>query len=243
MGGLLFNKLNSNRYHEVSYTDPNNTTEAIDTSRLELKGFVQEFLNTHEESSLILCIGADGGGLTSAYWTMRVLHHLDTLGLYKNIFMLSGASGGSVGEGIYFYMKTLDLQPTTIDAIIDSIGNTNFLSGDFSGLLTRWPMDYLPDADWIENRSDRMEAMSRHTLKSSKRLQKDLGMLMILSSMPLNTKIETKNPFTGYGLKTKEKIIFINHYISSILPAQKMERKPGFTLLSEILSWVLELWT
>ena len=113
----------------------------------------------------IILIASDGGGLKAAYWTMLILHRLDTLGLYEdNVFLTSGASGGSIGLGMYNYLKAQGLESAQIYDKIEALASTNFLSTDFAGLLGKFPINYLPDLygihEW-KNSEDRMDAMSK----------------------------------------------------------------------------------
>ena len=152
-----FNK-QGNDYHQIQY---NKVDEYEDG--MELWAYTEKFLGAigNKGNEPIFFIGADGGGLKAAYWTMLVLSELDELGLSENVFLMSGASGGAIGEGIFTYLKSLGLSNKDIRIVVDKLGDTNFVSGDLAGLFTRWPMRYIPGiSDQIENRQDRMEAMS-----------------------------------------------------------------------------------
>lgn len=113
----------------------------------------------------VILIASDGGGLKAAYWTMLILHRLDSLGLYNNnVFIMSGASGGSIGMGMYTYLKAQGLNLDEIHNKIEALASTNFLSTDFAGLLGKFPINYLPDFygihEWKDS-EDRMDAMSK----------------------------------------------------------------------------------
>lgn len=166
MLGMYFSK-QRNTYHKVPY---NSSTESqqIEDQSITLEDYTQRFLNRLESDSTdrspIILIGADGGGLKAAYWTMLNLHYLDSLGLYdKNVFLMAGASGGSLGEGLYTYMKAQQLSPPQIKKIILELGDENLISGDLGGLFARWPMSYIPDIPgYTFERQDRMEAMAEY---------------------------------------------------------------------------------
>ena len=159
-----------NSYHEVSY-GPVTQTEA--SRQLSLDQYTERFLAARPDSTQpIIFIGADGGGLKACYWTLRVLHHLDSVslangerGFYNDrVFLTSGASGGSIGLSMYTLLKARwgDDLPL-IRQRIETIGATNFLSGDFAGLLTRFPLNYLPEQlveDGPRRFQDRAEAMA-----------------------------------------------------------------------------------
>lgn len=172
--GLLAFSYYGNHYHEVPYRAAEAQAERID-----LAEYTERFLNRLESGSdstktgrqaPVFLIAADGGGLKACYWTMLHLYQLDSLGLYNdNVFLTSGASGGNMGLSMYTLLKAkLHGKPRTeylreIKAAIDAIGAENFLSGDFTGLITRFPVNFLPNLpDWNTSElEDRAEAMAR----------------------------------------------------------------------------------
>jgi hypothetical protein len=151
----------------------------------------------------IILIASDGGGLKAAYWTMLILHRLDALGLYEdNVFLMSGASGGSIGMGMYTYLKAQGLDSAQIADKIEALVATNFLSTDFAGLLGKFPINYLPDFygihEWKDS-EDRMDAMSRAYFTIAN--QKPELQHAVLEDFPYsylwNKELEAKN---GYQL-------------------------------------------
>lgn len=175
---IYFNKYLPNHYHYVAYLpEKPGYAQALGSMESYTHGFLDKL--EAKESSLvkkdttnkspIIFIAADGGGLKSAYWTLKVLNHLDTLGLYDNIYMLSGASGGGIGQGVFTYMKARAYQEEEKNRIIEELGKTNFISADLVGLFSRWPMHLIPDIEsipkidnWVARRQNRMEAMSEY---------------------------------------------------------------------------------
>jgi len=154
-----------NDYHQVPYQ----SVKTAEDQSINLEQYTQRFLarlntDTANMNTPVICIAADGGGLKAAYWTMNILLKLDSMGLYDDqVFMMSGASGGSIGQGLYSYMKSRGLSFSQITEVVKRLGQTNFISGDLGGLLTRWPMNYIPDiGNTVENRHDRMEAMAAY---------------------------------------------------------------------------------
>lgn len=112
----------------------------------------------------ILLVAADGGGLKACYWTMLQLYQLDSMGLFDdNVYLLSGASGGNMGLSMYTYLKAQQKPLPEIRAAIQEIGTTNFLSGDFTGLIARFPINFVPNLPgWgARDLEDRAEAMAR----------------------------------------------------------------------------------
>lgn len=167
---LYFNRV-GNDYHQIPYQEESKAN-LVDES-ISLEDYTRQFLDklnkdtSREESRPIICLAADGGGLKAAYWTMSILHRLDSMGLYEeNLFLLSGASGGSLGQGLYTYMKAQGMDRKQISQAINKLGKVNFISGDLAGLLTRWPINYIPDINsYPESSYDRMEAMAYYYFK------------------------------------------------------------------------------
>lgn len=177
----FFNK-RGNSYHEITYLElpENRPNTSFIEANLTLESYTKEFLDSLEADqdtlAPIICIAADGGGLKAAYWTMLVLQRLDTMGLFENnVFLMSGASGGSIGEGIYTYMKAQNLDTAAIASAIQELGETNFLSTDFAGLLGKFPINYFPDLfgihEW-KNSTDRMDAMAQAYFRITNKVSK-----------------------------------------------------------------------
>ena len=152
-----------NSYHEVSYRALTGTGEKVG-----LLEYTEKYINRIEEGDTlkpVILIAADGGGLKACYWTMLQLYRLDSLDLFDDqVFMMSGASGGNMGLSMYTYLKSQrGISRPEIREIIQEIGESNFLSGDFTGLLTRFPINFLPELpDWKAHVfEDRSEAMAR----------------------------------------------------------------------------------
>jgi|GEM_PF-6570262 len=96
---------------------------------------VQDYFDAFESDTPLL-ISADGGGVRASFWTMLVLNELDhkTNGeAFRNTLSYSGASGGGIGQTLYFAMHDKGLRDGK-SQIIDRMGRYNFLSSD----LTYW---------------------------------------------------------------------------------------------------------
>ncbi|MEM9929706.1 MAG: hypothetical protein AAF840_07805, partial [Bacteroidota bacterium] len=153
-----------NSYHEIAYR-----ASVADQQTISLAAYTDQFLDRLEADTLkpkepIILLAADGGGLKACYWTMLQLYQLDSMGKYdNNVFLLSGASGGNMGLSMYTYLKAQRKSLPEIRAAIEKIGTTNFLSGDFTGLITRFPINFLPNLPgWgARDLEDRAEAMAR----------------------------------------------------------------------------------
>jgi hypothetical protein len=148
------------KYHMVdylkNYDSPDNALTFVEGT----ERFLDKLSRTKKKDKIII-IASDGGGLTSNFWTIQMLNKLNSLDLYENIFLMSGASGGAVGEGLFTYMKAKGLSKQDISDLVYEIGDLNPISGDMAGLFTRWPIRYLGNGENNKAKKDRMEAMSR----------------------------------------------------------------------------------
>ncbi|MEL7533906.1 MAG: hypothetical protein AAFN10_21525 [Bacteroidota bacterium] len=153
-------------YHELIYqAEPS-------AQQWGLEAYTEQFLASREAASQnathpIYIIASDGGGLKAAYWTTRLLHSLETesgkqFDFQKDVFVSAGASGGSVGLGLYTYLYAdSTINDHEIDKRIQTLGDYNFLSADFGGLLTRWPYKFVP-LERMSQVDDRMDVMGRN---------------------------------------------------------------------------------
>jgi hypothetical protein len=170
LGFLLvgqFFDFKGNSYHEIEYI----TTNEQQNQR-SLATYTDQFLQRSADrgnKAPVILIATDGGGLRAAYWNLLIMNRLDELGYYDgHVFLATGASGGCIGQGIYTLMKAQQLERGARLSAIQKIGQTNFLSSDFAGLLGRFPIRSLPDLPDIVRWSstyDRMEAMAAHYFK------------------------------------------------------------------------------
>ncbi|SEQ25128.1 hypothetical protein SAMN05444359_10781 [Neolewinella agarilytica] len=159
IGVLLGTAYLGNTYHEIRYVTTTANNEAPD-----LETYVTNFLQAAPAEGPVILVAADGGGLKACYWTMLNLLALDEQGQFDgHVFALSGASGGTIGLSMYNYLKSRGKSKAQIREYIEKIGRGNYLSGDFTGLLTRFPINYWPDLPGFEPHrwDDRMEGMAR----------------------------------------------------------------------------------
>lgn len=168
---LMILRGRGNNYHVVPYHQET-------PSDLSLANYTQNYVEhlraQPDTTQPIILIAADGGGLKAASWTMLNLYHLDSMGLYDNqVFLMAGASGGSLGQGLYTYMKAQGLTLPQIRKIILRLSDMNFVSGDLTGVMTRWPYNMVPNINnWPERTQDRMEAMTEIYFNT---IQKEIG--------------------------------------------------------------------
>ena len=158
---FYFNR-KGNHYHTINYV-PEVKAEASSVKTFE--AYTQLYLDRDPEKQPVIFIASDGGGLKAAYWTLLLLKDLDDRDVFDQVFLMTGASGGGIGQGMYTYFKAQNFSSTQIDTMIEILGETNFLSSDLAGLITRFPAEYIPDFipfyKW-SRKEDRMEAMTRH---------------------------------------------------------------------------------
>lgn len=95
----------------------------------------QRSLSSNAEKPFAVFVTASGGGLRSAYWTLRVMQQLDSLTqgqLTEDIRLMSGASGGMVGLA---YFRELQLRRINQD--IAHIADRQYLDNISRDLLNR----------------------------------------------------------------------------------------------------------
>ncbi|NBO59321.1 MAG: patatin-like phospholipase family protein, partial [Chitinophagia bacterium] len=96
----------------------------------------QELMNNAKKEFPIYFVISDGGASRSAYWTASVLSVLEKKtngGFSKNLFCLSGASGGSFGN-MAFYGSIKNLKTNRLEHIQSYLSN-DFLSFPLVRLL------------------------------------------------------------------------------------------------------------
>lgn len=77
-----------------------------------------------EAKPKLVILNHSGGGSRSAYWTMCVLDHLDSIShqsFYPRVFMMTGASGGMVGAAYYRDVKWANPDVTNTTEYADDI--------------------------------------------------------------------------------------------------------------------------
>lgn len=87
-------------------------------------------------SDTFFFVAAHGGGLKANIWTLNVLHHLDTLTdgqfMQKSV-ALSGASGGSLGLGLYTVLKAQHgVDTTAIRERIEALSKDDYTAVDLA---------------------------------------------------------------------------------------------------------------
>lgn len=106
---------------------------------------------------------SDGGASRSAYWTASVLSRLDSIqkgGLYRNLFCLSGSSGGSLGNMAYLGSKHLK---TSNSANVKNYLSNDFLSFALTHLLGPDLLLTLLPTAWFPDRAEALEQSMQQT--------------------------------------------------------------------------------
>lgn len=133
---LIFGKVTES--HNVTLIESPNTTQQAFATRPDLRTFFNNWAanrkaDIEQGPYPVFFVLADGGASRSGYWTAATLSKLEdtTQGKFsKHLFCLSGASGGSVGNGTFFAL----LQQK--DSLLKKRNNftsgaCNFLRSDF----------------------------------------------------------------------------------------------------------------
>jgi hypothetical protein len=136
-GGFIFEPHNI----QVLRTGPNQYDQ-----RMNFREYVYNWLQLHEQDLTndsiamvpVIMVHADGGASRSGFWTASVLGKLDNVTgekFSRNLFALSGASGGSVGNSTFFALLYLRNKEESAAAYIKKNGMIqpamDFLKTDF----------------------------------------------------------------------------------------------------------------
>ncbi len=119
--------------------------DQIETSEEDYKHSDTELIYefNQREDSVVFFIANQGGGLKANFWTLNVLNHLQTITegkLLSKTVAMSGASGGSLGIGLYTCLYREDgIDTLTIQDKIDTISGHNFTSMDLT-MLFGWDL-------------------------------------------------------------------------------------------------------
>jgi hypothetical protein len=100
--------------HRVKLQDATVANAAPFQHRQDFNAYLKTWMDNHaqalEQDSIVplIFVHADGGASRSGYWVASVLSKLeDESGFSRNLFCLSGASGGSVGNATFFSLLYL----------------------------------------------------------------------------------------------------------------------------------------
>ncbi|MEM8585324.1 MAG: patatin-like phospholipase family protein [Bacteroidota bacterium] len=164
----------TNYHHEINYVSQASLTRNIDdenqnnpyySAGISFEQFTRRYLDEIRDSTQvarqkIYFVAAEGGGLRAAYWTMMVLDKLPNE-VRDNIFMMTGASGGGIGMGMYNFMLANDIDSINRQKIIQKIGSHNFLTTDAAGILTRGVGGSILSFPFMKNYWDRHRYMAK----------------------------------------------------------------------------------
>ncbi|MGF1508388.1 MAG: hypothetical protein ACFB9M_02675 [Myxococcota bacterium] len=144
-------------YHDVAYLAEK------PSPRPNLHDFTLGFLKRNPKGPIYF-VAAEGGGLRAATWTMHVLAELDekTNGAFsKHTFMMSGASGGGIGQGMYTYLLSQGRGTKLVQSKISKLASSNFLTGDLAGIGGKATIASLFPFVSMSGMENRPEAMAR----------------------------------------------------------------------------------
>jgi hypothetical protein len=108
------------------------------------KYYTDYWRKQHAEPTLIngrepvIIVAAAGGGIRAAYWTATNLAKLEDIGGFtKNLFAISGVSGGSLGAATYVALKSTAKpgQPNSLLKNVRRVLGKDFLSPVLAGML------------------------------------------------------------------------------------------------------------
>jgi len=149
--------------HRVKLQDIQTAQKAPFQQRQNFDEYLKTWMDNHTEAlqqdSIVplIFVHADGGASRSGYWVASVLSKLeDESGFSRNLFCLSGASGGSVGNATFFsllYLNQQKAQTTRSTKLLPAAQQflgTDFLSYTLArmlgpGMLTNLIVPIVPD--------------------------------------------------------------------------------------------------
>ncbi len=123
--------------HRVHLVDTASSAETLPfNTRQNFRTYLNNWLDSHSEEFKrdsimpMIFVHADGGASRSGYWVASVLSKLeDEASLSRNLFCLSGASGGSLGNASYFSLLYSRTHRGQSDSFLEE--SRKFLSADF----------------------------------------------------------------------------------------------------------------
>lgn len=137
---LLFQLLVAEPYnnnHAVRTLSLKNTP--VQSAKERLNEWLSQFARFYEKDTTgkeipLFIVSSEGGGVRSAYWTSRVLHTIDSLSdgaWHRHLAVMSGVSGGSVGNLFYLSSTNACLRNQEVDSLgkrIRQLASFDFLS-------------------------------------------------------------------------------------------------------------------
>lgn len=114
--------------------------EPVYNNRITLANYTQQWVETHKDAIMatdtfpMYFVLSDGGSSRSGYWVAGALGKLETETNHKfsnHLFCISGASGGSVGNAVYYSLLDESLQNKAVRNGNFSASARHYLSSDF----------------------------------------------------------------------------------------------------------------
>ncbi len=139
-GVFLINFKTDNDFHNVRLVDNRWSNDQRQELSTYIDTWVQDRLSNWDTTVQmpIVLVTAEGGGSRAAYWTALVNARLDrrSEGLYRRqLFSLSGASGGTFGASVFTSFCAANSQPDATETQITNIFKKDFLSSSVANLF------------------------------------------------------------------------------------------------------------
>ncbi len=147
----------NNYHHQINYLS------VAQAQAPSFEQYTENFLqqvDTTADKKRIYFIAAEGGGLRAAYWTMLVLQRMDPE-ILDRTFMMSGASGGALGQGVMTFLDYQNVGSARRDSVIRDVGEFNYLTTDLAGILTRSVAGSIIPLEAMADYDDRHRYMAR----------------------------------------------------------------------------------
>ena len=110
------------------------------------KEFIEQTCSTFNDDKPVYFVASYGGGLKANAWNLLVLDELNRLGVLNRTIVLSGVSGGSLGQHLYSALQLNHKDADTIRNTIREISTSNFLSVDAAHFLgADYIREFIPD--------------------------------------------------------------------------------------------------
>jgi predicted acylesterase/phospholipase RssA len=249
---LLFSLTgDNNKSGIISDELPDNRTDLI----THYHNWIDERSKTDDTIHVVL-VAAEGGGLRSAYWTYAVMDQMrkDIPDFTKNVFGISGVSGGSVAAGLYCsqlldpdvrdsMLGTAILNEDNLSPLIAAMFFREFIQSvipvNIESLDRGRVMDETLERNWGRRhpainpwKDDFMELWNHNTYVPSlfiNTTQVETGKCAVISNLKIDSTevpvIDVMNKVQG-GMKLSQ-AIGLSARFPIVMPAGRFEREDG----------------
>ena len=137
-----------NRIHLHEYTDR----------------WLSDFVKDMPTDSTIYLVSSYGGGIRASYWTNLILaKYMDDKDkdFYNQVYSLTGASGGTVGVGLFFAMKEHNSEVASYGDYVETLyGKKDFLSPMIARMFGADAIRAFLPFDWLSEVPDRHQQLA-----------------------------------------------------------------------------------